>query len=1507
MKRTYKTAIAIGLSLVALGAASLSSAQSGKSSKSIQNALQRSALAFRENKGQWDPRARFLAQTPGLDYWVTRDGITIDQYKETAGPESQKHITPFEEFDSLQSFKDRQREGNVVEMHFVNGDLNSGASGAGVRPGVMDYFTSKQSMARSVHSYDEAYITSIYSGVHARHYQVNGSIRYDLIVDPGHDPRQIEMKFNGVNGIDAKGSLLSVETSIGRLNMSDLRVYQPYGNAQKIVPAEWVKTNSGTIKIALGNYDPRLPLVIDPHVFGSYLGSNGTPLTNADEVVSAITAESNGNLYMTGVTSQTTFPVNAGPYGKFNVQGVDAFLCRMDGNAYTVTYSAVLGGTGTDRGLAVGFSEDTRELWVGGTSTSTNFAGANNSKSSGTRVWFSKFIFANTGVQPQFVTFLNEVGDLANANNGVFKSIKVSKNGNVYVAGTAVTSTLVGAGYTNYLTNNFDNTKRAGWVIAMDSSANALYRTMIAGKQHVTLNGITVNAADQVLVGGSIATSIVEDTSVAADPQFTTTAGVFNGVTGTFAGGRMIQNGTGIVVKLANTGGAQLAFTLGGADQDTVRAVAYDTEDNIYCTGFTQSFNMQRTPGAFQQDFSTPQIFVTKLVADASAIQYSTGLRSVGNVTPTAIAVDGRGNCYVGGIVGFNLNSPFPGLFIPSTPGSIPVTDRANGDPETAIDPDYNGGDTSVDVTNTGDDDADLPSTTDGFLSVFNPAGSALQYSSYIGEDSDDRVTDVFVDSVGGCWVAGYSQVVWNHFVNSGPRSSGDAPKENGIGGHITANAFKTSIPGGGPTGNSPDFGASNGWIVKHRVVLPRLVGVGVGPTSAPGGYGASSTVTVTLEDPAPTGGVNLILTTSNASATSWDPSSSVLTLPITVPEGSRSTTATIYTLPVVSNQVSSIIATLDNDFKETRLTVLPWLSDMSVSPLVTQGGNNLTLTVNLSDFAPAGGVPVNLSTDRPDLVLLPNPAEVDVPQNAKNAQITIPTAGVDVSTTVQITASFLGVSKTKTVTLNPAKLKDFTFAPSRVNRGDDSTATVRFFGKTGIARNLTISHVSGDTGSLVNGQALPVTLVVPAQTDQISFTVTSPLTISAGFETMKADDTFSSVNGTLNIDPIDILDLVISPALDVTGGTVLTGQVTLTRPAGPNGMTINVNSTNSFAGVLSTSTVFVPAGQTSSSSFNFNTAINPNDQTTNIHATKTGFADKYRTVIVRGITLSLTLNPTAVRGGEASSTGTISLSRPAPTGGLVVVLNSSDTTVAYMSPSTITIPEGDSSATFPVLTKKTPVQKTSTITAQASPLVKSSKVLTVNPPAITSFTITPNSVLGGTQSKGTLTFSSTCPAGTVVTLSASPGGIVTIPSSVTVTAGLKQYSFLINTKAVASTVQVNITATLAPTQKTAAIIVRSPGLGGLTFSPARVQGTLNSTGTITLTGPAPAGGISVTLSSNNPAVADIIGSKTIVIGAGKFSATFPVKTNRVSRTVAVKFTATSSAGTISGNLYVDP
>jgi hypothetical protein len=162
----------------------------------------------------------------------------------------------------------------------------------------------------------------------------------------------------------------------------------------------------------------------------------------------------------------------------------------------------------------------------------------------------------------------------------------------------------------------------------------------------------------------------------------------------------------------------------------------------------------------------------------------------------------------------------------------------------------------------------------------------------------------------------------------------------------------------------------------------------------------------------------------------------------------------------------------------------------------------------------------------------------------------------------------------------------------------------------------------------------------------------------------------------------------------------------------------------------------------------------------------------------------SLSLNPTSVVGGN-SSTGTVTLTAPAPSGGFVVNLSSSNTSVATV-PSSVTVPAGATSANFTVATNPVSSVRSVTITAAAGGITRTA-TLTVNPPAsnvtLQSLTISPTSVWGGSTATGTVTLSGPAPAGGVVVQLRSSSSRASVPSSITIPAGATSARFTIQTR----------------------------------------------------------------------------------------------------------------------------
>jgi hypothetical protein len=240
----------------------------------------------------------------------------------------------------------------------------------------------------------------------------------------------------------------------------------------------------------------------------------------------------------------------------------------------------------------------------------------------------------------------------------------------------------------------------------------------------------------------------------------------------------------------------------------------------------------------------------------------------------------------------------------------------------------------------------------------------------------------------------------------------------------------------------------------------------------------------------------------------------------------------------------------------------------------------------------------------------------------------------------------------------------------------------------------------------------------------------------------------------------------------------------------------------------------------------------------------------------------AITVNPSSVVGGNGS-TGTVTLSAAAPSGGATVALTSSNSGAATV-PTSVTVVAGVTSASFAVTTATVTASTAVTLTASYNGTTRTTP-LTVTPvPAAASLqavSVNPTSMIGGATSQGTLTLTSAAPAGgAVVTLTSSNTGVAVVPGSVTVAAGTTSATFAATTSAVSASTPVAITAahngvtrtatlTVNPQAQSATLTVTAAGRSGehVLSSPAGVNVAVGGTGSATF-----ASGTRITLSVSN-------------------------------------------------------
>ncbi len=283
---------------------------------------------------------------------------------------------------------------------------------------------------------------------------------------------------------------------------------------------------------------------------------------------------------------------------------------------------------------------------------------------------------------------------------------------------------------------------------------------------------------------------------------------------------------------------------------------------------------------------------------------------------------------------------------------------------------------------------------------------------------------------------------------------------------------------------------------------------------------------------------------------------------------------------------------------------------------------------------------------------------------------------------------------------------------------------------------------------------------------------------------------------------PQRISSLTLNPST-VTGGTTqVLGTVTLLQPASSGGVMVTFRSSNPAVAAVPPSVVVQPGA--TSATFLITTqpvaanpnVVNPNPPSVQISAQIGNATPVITQLTVLAPTLvALTLNPASVPGGSGS-TGTVTISGPAPSGGLVVTLSSGATTSGPASrpgltgsilqstvsvPQQVTIPTGATMASFPVTTKSVATSTGVPIVAARGIFVTKTATLTVLPPGVASLVVI-TGVIGGASTTGTVTLSAPAPSGGAnVSLSISKDynkTVATAPASVSISAGATTASF---------------------------------------------------------------------------------------------------------------------------------
>ncbi len=398
--------------------------------RATQSLSKQSSFTFAENHGQWDNDILFAAEGNNVNLMVTEYGLKYDFYESEINGD-------------IISIK-----GNVVSMNFRNGAASEIIPLEPVQ-GRWNYFygNNPDKWIKNSSKYESLLIKSIYNGIDAKIMFDNGNPRYDFIVNPGADPKDIQLSFSGAEKVFLdENTNIVFKTSIGEIYNGRVYAYQIKDGIKREVKCGF-EYHSGSYGFYTDDYDRNLPLIIDPVVFASYLGGN-----SSDEII-AVCADDDGYFYVCGWTQSSDFVTTEGAYQIDYFYDKDVFVSKflVDGFSKELVFSTLIGSNNVEYPTEIDIDMN-GNIYISGSTSSADFPNKNG------------FGYGYTAGFDCFLTKFNSDGSevlyssvFGGSKDEVCTSFKVTDIGYVYAVGYTMSSDFpIKSAYQNELKGSCD-------------------------------------------------------------------------------------------------------------------------------------------------------------------------------------------------------------------------------------------------------------------------------------------------------------------------------------------------------------------------------------------------------------------------------------------------------------------------------------------------------------------------------------------------------------------------------------------------------------------------------------------------------------------------------------------------------------------------------------------------------------------------------------------------------------------------------------------------------------------------------------------------------------------------------------------------------------------------------------------------------------------------------------------------------------------------------------------
>jgi hypothetical protein len=542
----------------------------------------------------------------------------------------------------------------------------------------------------------------VYSGIDLVYSGTDGQLRFDFHVKPGSLPNQITLDFAGVGSValNQAGELLVTPNGAMPGNVvviSAPQLYQETSDGKQSVEGKFELRGQDQVGFFVGAYDPSRELVIDPTLgFSTYLGginadeANGLavdifgnayitgrsdspnfPLlgqaqgfTQGNDVViskfrsdgvllystyiggtgsdigRAIAVDDVGDVFVTGNTTSTDFPVTSLGFQTTLAGTSDAFVLRLGSAGDSLIWSTYLGGSSDDQGNAI-VLDSADNVYLTGETNSSNFPIAG-----------VPYQSALVGGADAFVSKLTSNGHellLSTLYGGVAndfgRSIAVDPSGAVAVAGNTegeLPLTL------NAAQPIFGGVQDA-FVTYFDAQFSTLvYATYLGGSVGDAVGGVALDTTATIYVSGTTDSD-----------NFPVTGGALRTV---------FDDREAFVSKINPFTGALLWSTyLGGSGEDEATSVTVDILGRVHVSGATDSANFPVVDPLQGSLAGADDAFVATLNPSGTNLLFSTYLGGTAVDAALAIRADPvTADIDVAGLTAstdFPLGVPFQGAY----------------------------------------------------------------------------------------------------------------------------------------------------------------------------------------------------------------------------------------------------------------------------------------------------------------------------------------------------------------------------------------------------------------------------------------------------------------------------------------------------------------------------------------------------------------------------------------------------------------------------------------------------------------------------------------------------------------------------------------------------------------------------------------------------------------------------------------------------------------------------